>query len=376
MRILHVLTLVTPDGSLGGPLRVAVNQLAALREKGHEVLLAAGARGFDGPLPDEYEGIPVRLFSAFPSVPGTGFAGLAAPAMLPWLARWARDADVVHVHLARDLVTLPAAVVLGALGVPYVVQTHGMIDSSERRLAAVLDVVATRRAVRDAQAVLALTARERSDLLEVVPGLPTPELLHNGVPATRLRARPGRSAVDVLFLARLHERKRPLVFVDAAKLLAREFPTARFSLVGPDEGQGDAVRAALASDDADGRIRWEGPLEPGQTLERMAQSSVYVLPASHEPFGMTVVEAMSVGLPVVVLNDCGLAPTVLAAEGEVCGEGAEELVRSIAALLRDPGRRKRSGAKGLAYVHERAGMAAVAARLESVYFTASGCAPS
>lgn len=372
MRILHILTLVTPEGSFGGPLRVAVNQLAALREDGHEVLLAAGAKDFDGPLPDEYEGVPVRLFRVHEAVPGTGFAGLAAPSMLPWLARWARSADVVHVHLARDLVTLPAAVALAVLRVPYIVQTHGMVDSSEKRLASLLDALVTRRALRGARAVLALTEREREDLLEVVPTLRSPEILHNGVPETDLRARPGRDDAEVLFLARLHQRKRPLVFVEAAKRLAGEFPNARFSLVGPGEGQEEAVRSALADDDAGGRIRWEGPLEPSRTLGRMAESALHVLPAVNEPFGMTVIEAMTVGLPVVVVDDCGLASAVLGAEGEVCGESVEELAASIAALLGDPERRERSGAKGLAFVGENFGMSVVLSRLLRTYSEARG----
>ena len=132
------------------------------------------------------------------------------------------------------------------------------------------------------------------------------------------------------------------------------------------------MQAALAEDDAGGRIRWEGPLDPAKTLGRMKESAIHVLPSVNEPFGMTVIEAMTVGLPVVVLHDCGLAPTVLGAGGEVCGESVEELSDAIGALLRDSERRERSGANGRAYVRRNFGMREVASRLLRIYSDAIG----
>ena len=52
-----------------------------------------------------------------------------------------RDYDVVHVHVARDFVTLPAATIARRAGVPYVLQPHGMIDPSDHALARPLDAV-------------------------------------------------------------------------------------------------------------------------------------------------------------------------------------------------------------------------------------------
>ena len=68
------------------------------------------------------------------------------------------------------------------------------------------------------------------------------------------------------------------------------------------------MRAALKT--ASPRISWEGALPPTSIPRRMAAASVYVLPSVREPYPMSVLEAMSVGLPVVVSADCGLAPLV------------------------------------------------------------------
>lgn len=367
MRILHVVTLVTPDGRYGGPLRVALNQVAALRAAGHRVLLAAGAAGFGGPLPSTYAGLDLTLFPARQLLPGTGFAGVAAPGMLPWLRRAARGADVAHIHLARDLTSLPAAAAIAATGLPYVLQTHGMIDPSTSPLAAPLDAVATKRVLRGARTICSLTPIETEGLRAVEPGLTSVTLLHNGVPASELVADTDDTAPDVLFLARLAPRKHPADFVRAAHLLAAEFPTATFSLVGPDEGELAEVERLLALDDAGGRIRYEGSLPPEQTLARMSRAAIYVLPATDEPYGMTLLEAMSVGLPTVCLSDCGLADAVRATGGEVVEPGPESLASGITALLRDAGRRRRSAAVGRAYVSEHTSMAGIAGRLGEIY---------
>ena len=79
MRILQVVTLLSPDGAYGGPARVALNQSAELISRGHDVTVAAATRGYRVP-PTELDGVPVRLFAARTLVPGTGLAGMGAPA--------------------------------------------------------------------------------------------------------------------------------------------------------------------------------------------------------------------------------------------------------------------------------------------------------
>src|ERR1700712_3015842 len=106
LRILHAVTLLSPDSAYGGPVRVALNQASALRGRGHSVTLAAAERGFDV-APRSADGTPLVLRRARRLVPHSGFAGLSAPSLMTWLLRSRSEFDVAHVHLARDLVLLP-----------------------------------------------------------------------------------------------------------------------------------------------------------------------------------------------------------------------------------------------------------------------------
>jgi glycosyltransferase involved in cell wall biosynthesis len=363
MRILQVVALLSPDGAYGGPARVALNQSAELIQQGHQVTLAAATRGFDSP-PTELNGVPVRLFDARTLIPGTGFPGMGSPGLFTWFRANCRDFDVVHIHFGRDLVVLPVAASARAKRIPYVLQTHGMVIPSSHPLSGPLDAVWTRKLLRDASAVLYLTEQERAQLVEVAGRKLHLLTLGNGVPEYPAATdHPGPP--EVLFVARMHARKRPLMFVEMAKALLHDGFDARFTLVGPDEGQGPALRSALRDDP---RISWEGAMAPAQIAQRMATASVYVLPSIHEPYPMSVLEAMAVGLPVVVSADCGLAPLVNRTGCGIVTDGElPTFTSAVRSLLMERHSARAMGNRGRAAAHDDFGMQAIGEQLVTVY---------
>jgi glycosyltransferase involved in cell wall biosynthesis len=367
MKVLQVLTLVTPDGAYGGPARVAFNQASEIRAQGHSVTITGACSGYDQP-PDNLYGTPVRLFRARRIVPFTGHAGIAAPSALYWLFKNRRNIDVVHVHLGRDLVSMPAALLALLLKKRVIVQTHGMIIKSKHPIAPVMDRFVTRPILRRADVVLYLTSRERDDLLEVESNI-TAQALPNGVPPSPPLASPNDGAVEVLYLARLQERKRPTLFVETARDILTEGIDARFTLVGPDGGEGTNVRDAISRGNGFAKsIRWEGSLPPEETADRMAHASIYVLPSVDEPFSMSVLEAMAIGLPVVITESCGLADTVRASGcGIVVDHSQKSLTTAVRRLIEDPELREKMGDAGRRTAQENFSMDAIGQTLLTAY---------
>lgn len=369
MKIIQVATLLTPDNAYGGPTTVALNQCRALLDAGHDVTLAAGARGYGRVLPQSLHGVPLRLFETRQAIPRTGFAGVAAPAMLPWLRKHARAADAVHIHLARDLVTLPAAALALRSGSGTYAQTHGMIDPSGRMLAGPLDAALTRRVLRAADRVFYLTDDERSGLRAVAGPAIRAERLPNGIPLVPI-SRDARDAdrPTVLYLARLQERKRPLSFVAMASVLAHEFPGAAFVMVGPDEGQGAEVAEAIAATGLGDRLRWVGSRDRAGCEQAMREADIYVLPSVDEPYPMSVLEAMAFELPVVITDSCGLAEAVQrGGAGTVVGRDPREIVPAVRELLANPTLRSEMGAQARGLVRSEFAMSAIRDQLVSAY---------
>lgn len=368
MRILQVVTLVSPVGEYGGPVSVARNQSRQLKQAGHDVTITAAVRGYRCP-PTELDGVPVRLFPARTVVPGTGFAGIGAPGMVRWLRRCGRDFDLVHLHLGRDLVGLPAAMSVHRMNVQYVVQTHGMIVPSAHPLSGPLDALCTRRVLRGAGAVFSLTHDERTALSAVAGDRLRHVSLSNGVPR-QPDVESHSGTPQVTFVARLHQRKRPVAFVEMAHRLLAAGVEARFTLVGPDEGEGEKVRRAIGGED---RIRWVGARGHDQVMEFLRRSAMFVLPSVREPYPMAVLEAMSLGVPVVIGQDCGLAPLV---ERHGCGLVVQptvpQLVTAVRRILEDQDLAATMSTRARHAVARECDMSAVGERLLSTYSTVVG----
>jgi glycosyltransferase involved in cell wall biosynthesis len=281
-----------------------------------------------------------------------------------------RRYDAVHVHLGRDLITLGAANLLLANGTAVTVQTHGMVMPRSGALARTVDAVATRRALGNASAVLVLTDAERLGLVTVLGERDARiRTIANGVPAPRGPQRTERATPPVvMFLARLHPRKRVLAFAAAARLLVAAGNPACFEILGPDEGDLPALRAYLDEHRLTDRVRYLGPVPQGKACEHLGRAAVYVLPSFGEVFPMTILESLSVGTPAVLTTDCGMSAELARRGSATVTDGSpEQLAAAIQGLLRDDGLREAQIAAGNACLADWLSIEAVGTALEEIY---------
>jgi glycosyltransferase involved in cell wall biosynthesis len=159
---------------------------------------------------------------------------------------------------------------------------------------------------------------------------------------------------------------------------AGALPDARFLLVGGalyDREPGYESRLTDLAEELGltPRVRFAGHREDALAL--MAECDVVCHCAIEpEPFGMVVLEAMALGLPVVASRTGGPAELldhgrtgVLVPPGDPAALGAE-----LAALAGDPDRRRRLGEAARAEARERYGSEAIAPTLAELYRDVSG----
>ncbi|MCI4658240.1 glycosyltransferase [Cryobacterium sp. ZS14-85] len=366
MKIAHIVTYVSDDGAFGGPLTVAIGQAKELARRGHSVDIIAG---WDGIAELAIPGVTVRLFPTRRVLP-SGFSGLVSPALQSHVRRSLTTYDVVHIHLSRDLITVPVALAALRRSRRVILQTHGMVMPDSRLQARVLDAVAIRRVLHRASAVLYLTQREQQGVFTVSGGQAKLAGITNGIAALGPNTPSPISNLsnDVLFLARLHPRKRVMAFAEMARLMIGLGSSAHFSIVGPDEGDLAELSKFIAEHKLDSRLSYEGAIPPGAGAARLGQSSVYVLPSRGEVFPMTVLEALSVGTPVVIGNDCGIAPELQSRGAALVTDGSpKELSEAVSKILSEGELARDLIANGRRAVDEYFSISAVVDQLEALY---------
>jgi glycosyltransferase involved in cell wall biosynthesis len=95
---------------------------------------------------------------------------------------------------------------------------------------------------------------------------------------------------------------------------------------------------------------------------------VYVLPSFDEPFPMTLLEALSEGVPSVCTTSCGIAGDLAMTGAALVAEpSAPSLASAVGQLLRDAQLRNRTSEAARAASRAQYGMAAVAIQLERLY---------
>jgi glycosyltransferase involved in cell wall biosynthesis len=277
------------------------------------------------------------------------------PGLLPAALRWARWADVVHVHDCLYMTSWAAGAAAALAGTPHVLTQHvGLVahpSAVVRQVQRTVYQVAARRLLRRAARVLVVNASVSTFAVRHGARLGTVRHLANGVdaelfrPATSpderatIRRRYGLPAdrVLVLFAGRLVPKKGYDILLSAAG------PTYDLVFVGKSfAGRPEPARPG---------VHHLGPLSPRSLADVFRASDIFALPSSAEGFPLTVQEAMASGLPVVTTDDPGYAPYGLD-RGDVALLPRETAAyrTHLSALAADPERRGRMGRWARGYI--------------------------
>jgi len=189
----------------------------------------------------------------------------------------------------------------------------------------------------------------------------------HGIDLTRF---PERSALperpSVLFLANVIYRKGIFTLLEAFEQVARDVPGARLVIAGQGE-QLEEVREKVAHMNTAG-IEVLGNVDRTRVPEMMRSHSLYCLPSHGEPFGMSVLEAMASGVPVVATDGGGLSHLVTPQGSRlVPPRDAGALANAIVEVLRSPDLQRAMGRHNRRRVEAEFEIEGAVDRLEQAY---------
>ncbi|WP_235215506.1 glycosyltransferase family 4 protein [Phaeacidiphilus oryzae] len=317
---------------LGGIEAVVSREAALLTRRGAEVTVLTSAPGGASGEPGTAwpgTGADAEAAGAAPRVvrvpawngverrTGVPFPVLA-PSVLTAAVRWARWADVVHIHDCLYVTSWAAGLAAALTRTPQLTTQHvGLVDHPSAAVVAVQRAVygtAGRALLRRARTVFTLNAevarfaegyRARADRLRHLPnGVDTERFRPAAGPAERDAARtalglPADGRPLVLFAGRLVPKKGFDLL-----LTARQKPGAGWDLVLAGGGDREALAAAARLPG----VHCLGALPQERLAEAYRACDVFALPSVSEGFPLSVQEAMASGLPVATTDDPGYAP--------------------------------------------------------------------
>ena len=390
MRIAMISEHASPLAAIGGVdaggqnLHVA-ELSAALAAAGHQVCVYTRRDSPDLPeLVRSEAGFTVVHVPAGPERP------LPKDALLPymgefghWLAdRWTNGSwapDVVHAHFWMS--GLAALTARSRYSVP-VVQTYHALGAVKRRYQGAQDTSPAQRISyerilgKQVDQVIAQCSDELAELVALGVPRRSIRLVPSGVDATRFTPA-GPSALPrgtgrILSVGRLVERKGYADLVEAMRLL----PDAEAVIVGgPPADQLDQdpvaehLRALAADRGVADRLRLTGAVSREEMPQWYRSADLVACPAWYEPFGLTPLEAMACGIPVVAYAVGGLVDTVVdSVTGYlVTPRDHRALAKTLRQLLADPVRRLEFGAAAVDRAAECYSWSRTAEQLIAVY---------
>lgn len=378
MNILQIIPHYLPAERYGGPLRVAHSLSKEFSNNGHQVIVLttnlAGPNQALDVLTDE----PIKLQDITVYYEPTilsqywGFSP-----RLFWRAmqkmKWA---DVVLVHAHYQFVNWAGAWLARKTQTPYVIFAHGSLHrrgiahKSKLRKRLYLRLFENRN-LKDALFIAFNAKEEQHNSLYATNG----KIIPSGIDPTEFRNLPPKGQFRhrypqlqgktcFLFLGRLDIKHKGLdLLIPAFSEINRDFENLHLVLAGPDEDGGKDKITQQAQVHGLRDLSFTGMLSGQEKLAALQDADVFVLPSRFEGLSIALLEALYMGLPVLVTDQIGLSERVEQIGAGISVEAAREPIQQGLRQFIDPHRRNQMSGRGTQMIQARYTWSAISQQL-------------
>ena len=376
MKLLCIDSAYWPAFSRGGPIFSSHIRNKALVKKGVEVTVYCTNAGLAGTVPLNQEvdvdGVKVYYFKFnkyFEFLGPTGW-------QFSWPLTKALRANVKNFDIVNIEVIWTYPLVVGAyycrkFGRPYIIVPHGSLFPLSARgkwwKKYPYFQLISKRDVRGAIAIQFTTKTEAEqaswagDLTGRTLVIPNgiefnDNTLNNLTPILDLKYPQLKNKKILLFLGRINWIKGLDLLTKAFSLLCGENSDLHLVIAGSDDGDGyiDKVLGWVNAMGLNEKVTFTGSLYGVEKEAMFSHAEIFVLPSYSENFAVSVVEAMSYGIPVVISNKVGIYRDVQEQEaGIVVDTNVDSLCAGIRRLLNNTEFAHQTGLNGKKLVSER-----------------------
>ncbi len=387
-RVLMVGPYFFPATCYGGPVWTMKDLSRGLVGRGIDVEIvttSANEPKDDPPRVEEIDGVVIRYERRWP-----GSRWFFSPGLARTIVARAPHFDILHIHGIWVWPTLVACAASRWFRIPYMLVPHGTLEPwalSQKALKKKVYLKLLEMSnLRHAAAVHCLTTREEKQVLALVPGAKCHVIPNAVTIAPSMLSDKGRLAFFarfpilrgkrvVLFLSRLHKKKGLDLLVPAfARVWAKDH-RAHLLIAGPNEaGYQSEVEKMVAQERLEEHVTFTGLLNGEDKLAAFDAAEVFVLPSYSEGLPVVVLEAMAMGRPVVITDQCNLTEEVTRyGAGKVVENTTMSIADGIYSMLNDKIGADEMGRRGMQLIEDRFTLDAVTNRLVQIFEAAARC---
>jgi glycosyltransferase involved in cell wall biosynthesis len=393
LRILNISQSYYPFLEAGGPPTKVRAIASRLAQHGHQVTVLTSDLGLD-----RHDSLPSNLNlkrgrwgwqaedGGVETIYLRSVARYRALTLNPDILSFSRERigniDVAHIYGLYDLLGPIIAKACDRRGIPYVLEPIGMYRPILRslRLKRMYHRALGARLIHRAQFLIATSEQEKQEILAGGVEEQRVVVRRNGIDAPARLPEAGRfrlkwnipeEAKVILFLGRIIAKKSPEMLIHAfARWRAKVAPNVPSFLVvaGPEQEMAylRALKEICKDLNIEGIVRFTGPLYGDAKWAAYRDADVFVLPSQNENFGNAAAESAACGTPVIVTDQCGIAPIVGGRAGIVVQHSTQTLEQALALLLSNS-RLREVFRDGCATVTRELSWAEPVAQMESLY---------
>lgn len=216
--------------------------------------------------------------------------------------------DIIHAH---DWLTYPAGIIAKQIsGKPLIIHVHAteFDRSGDNVNHSVFEI--EQKGMQEADAIIAVSHYTKQILMDKygINGNKI-KVVHNGViPINNIENKKSTNKKNkvVTFLGRVTFQKGPDYFVEAANKVLKKYPDTHFVMAGSGDMLTKMVNR-VAELKLSTRFHFTGFLKGSETDLMYEMSDVYVMPSVSEPFGISPLEAVRSGVPVIISKQSGVS---------------------------------------------------------------------